>query len=224
MAVLDGTWVQVERVEDAGVEAWTQRKWCGPGRDPRIVANRVDAQGHKFLAEHEAVTLWKPPRVRSMVAPLMGVAVAYEYLVGIKTAGITLHQHDAEWKSRSGVPPNGVVARFHTALIEIVKMFICIDQLDPSFVLAIELAVRYLVFVEAAVGRNPKQPDWDGLELIVAGALSTAGSVEVPRFQEWLSGVQRDQAQIMKQGRLLRELKAAAAKAKGKKDEKDPPP
>ena len=125
------------------------------------------------------------------------------------------------------MPEKGIIAKFHHALSELLRYMICIDQCDPYHMMTAELLCRWLVSIEAAVSRNPKQPDWEGLDHIVAGKLTAAGAIEVPQFTSWLTGVQRDQAQVMKQGRLLREERAADykkrdTKGKGKGQEGEP--
>ena len=83
-----------------------------------------------------------------------------------------------------------------------------------------ELTTRYLVTVEAACDRNPKMPDWEGLDLLVSNAFTHRGAVELPKFKDWASSVQKDKAVIMKQGRLLREERAAEAKRRGQNNKK----
>jgi hypothetical protein len=95
---------------------------------------------------------------------------------------------------------------------EVLRYLVTVDQLDPTAVVSGELACRYLVMIEAACDRNPKQPDWEGLDAFVSSALNAKGAVEVPQFTSWVSGVQKDKAVVLKQGRLLREERAAEAK------------
>ena len=161
---------------------------------------------------------WRPPRVPPKDTPLTGPAVVTEFFDSLRASGNTLVQYDLGWRGRSGVPEKGVVARFHTALCEILRYFVCLDQLDPTNVMSAELVVRWLVLIENAVARNPKQPDWEGLEHVVASKVSSTGAAEVPGFMSWLTNVQKDQAQVMKQGRLLREERAAEGKRQKEKD------
>ena len=113
------------------------------------------------------------------------------------------------WRTRSGVPDRGVVAKFHTALCDILRYTISLDQLDPTNLMLGELVVRGVVLIENVVARNPKQPDWEGLEHVVASKVGVTGAAEVPTFMTWLTNVQKDQAHVMKQGRLLREERAS---------------
>ncbi len=56
---------------------------------------------------------------------------------------------------------------------------------------------------------------------MVTPALTLKGAIEVPVFNNWLSGVQKDRAVVLKQGRLLREERAAETKRGGKGSGKD---
>ena len=68
---------------------------------------------------------------------------------------------------------SGLAAWFHTALCTILRFLVTIDQLDPLNTLAAELLVRYLAMLEAACDRNPKQPDWEGLDVLIAVLATT---------------------------------------------------
>jgi len=225
LAEVDGEWLAIERVLGDQLQKWKEDKWFGPGRAPGLGPLRRDATGKPFIAEAEAMSLWRAPKGEPV--PLRGVRVSHEFFANLLAAGFTLTSHDGNWRRTSGVPERGIVARFHSAVTEVLRMMLSVDQLDPNHIICAELLVRYLVLIESATARNPKAPDWEGLDLIVNATMSSAGQVEVPKFNEWLSQVQRDTAQVMKQGRLLREERQAEAKRKGdkpKKDGKEDPP
>ena len=97
------------------------------------------------------------------------------------------------------------------------RLDITIDQLDPSQCVGCEYRIRRLLQIEAAVDRNPKVPDFEGLEMMLTSAVAPSGAVITDKFSEWLAGRQRDAAQSMKQGRLLREERAAEQKRRGGK-------
>ena len=65
--------------------------------------------------------------------------------------------------------------------------------------------VRELLRLEAAVSRNPCQPDWEGLDVVTSFVLNSRGSIETPQFVSWIVSSQRDKGFVMKQTRLLRE-------------------
>jgi hypothetical protein len=65
------------------------------------------------------------------------------------------------------------------------------------------------------VKRNPKVPDYSGLDIFMNTNTDESGAATTAAFSQWVADRQRDQAQIAKQGRLLREEKEAAAKRAG---------
>ena len=145
--------------------------------------------------------------------------MAPEFFDALRTAGKTLIQYDSDWRARSGVPDKGLVSRFHMALAEGLWLLVCVDQLDPNHTMVGEWLVRWMVMLEATTAKDPKQPDWEGLEHMVVTKIRETGAVELPQFNAWLTGVQRDHAQIMKQGRLLREERAAEKKRQNQQKE-----
>ena len=170
------------------------------------------------------MTLWRAPAVPPKDTPLPGPSVAPEFFEAIRASGKGIIEYDSNWRLRSGIPEKGVVAKFHSALTEVLRVLITIDQCDPTNLISAELLVRWVVLLETATSRDPRQPDWDGLDIMVAGKISATGAAEVTVFNSWLTNIQKDQAQVMKQGRLLREERAAANKRKqdggNKKDHK----
>ena len=221
LACIDEEWLPMQLVKDEDLEGWKLQKWTGAGRDPRITGLKMDPQGKRYISEADSMPLWKAPKEPLKDTGLQGPPVTPEYFEALRMAGRTLVSHDAAWRLKSGVPESGMAARMHTALSDVARFGICIDQLDPLNCACLELVMRYLVMTEAACDRNPRQPDWEGLEVLTTTTLTARGSVELPKFNHWVSTVQRDRAVVLKQGRLLREERVAEAKRRaGKKDDK----
>ena len=214
---MDEVWMPMSRLHPDRLQAWKLKMWTGPGRDPRLAAAREVAQ--EALNELGMVKDWLPPKALPPHFGLQGPPTVQEFFMALRAAGKTLVQYDSDWRTSSGVPARGGIARFHTALCELLRLLITIDKMDPSNIAAAELGVRWIITIERAVERNPRAPDWDGLEHAVAGRITSSGAAEVAGFMTWLSGVQRDQAQVLKQGRMLREERIAESK-RGKQDPK----
>ena len=217
LLLVDTSWVPVQRVPDDGLEAWKEAKWSGAGRDPRLAARSRLAvpASERTATEAEAAKAWRPPPKKPEQYPLAGPLVLPEFFDGLRHVGHSLAFHHADWRQRSGVPERGVIAQFHAAVCELLRFAITVDCLDPSNLAVTELTVRHVVRIEQAVARNAKMPDWEGLDEIISTRLAPSGAVEVPAFASWLSGLQRDKAQVLKQGRLLREERVAEGKRKG---------
>ena len=144
--------------------------------------------------------------------PHQGPKVSTEYLEGIVQAGQTLIQHHLDWVAKSGISEKSAVCRAHRDWANLVHDMLCRDELNLSALVCGETAVRKLCQIEMAVRRNPKQPDFEGLELYTSQVLDETGAVAATGFTNWMSQRQRDEAQILKQGRLLREERAAEGK------------
>ena len=54
----------------------------------------------------------------------------------------------------------------------------------------------------------------------MAAPMNARGALELPKLTWWGSGLQRGKAAVLKQGRLLREERAAEQKRRGNKDKK----
>ena len=135
-----------------------------------------------------------------------------EYLEALRGQGQTLVSHHHEWLRKGGVNQAGAACWEHLLLSEVGRWAIQFDQLDPSSSAAFELVFRRIVQIEAAVRRNPKVPDYSGLEVFLAANTDESGAATTVVFNQWVADRQKDQAQIAKQGRLLREEKEAEKK------------
>lgn len=128
-----------------------------------------------------------------------------EYLRSLRDGGLSFKTHHAEWLSKSGVNPHGAIARQHFSMCTGLRLMQTWDQYDVTMSAGTEYYVRSLVQLEAAVRRNPKVPDFSGLEAMMEAHFDLSGAATTDRFNQWVMEQQRTQAQISKQSRLLRE-------------------
>ena len=174
----------------------------------------------RMRSQPELLQVWsrgKPP-----FFPLDGPPVLPEFFEGMEQAGLGLVAQHAQWVRSAGLSEMSNVARWHKTLGEILRHLAFVDQLDLPQVVGAEYICRELVKVELAVERNPRAPDWDGLQLITGSRLTDTGGINLREFNSWLSSAQKDAAIVLKQQRLLREEAASSSKnnEKGKKEEK----
>ena len=101
--------------------------------------------------------------------------------------------------------PNSGSVRSHLRIGDAMAVFQQIDQLNLPAVLGIEILMRYLVQIEAAVSRIPKCPDYADLDGITGAFLSEHATLVLPNYQKWVANIQRDEAFTMKQRRLWQE-------------------
>ena len=211
---IDDQWEFMERVDPRAINEWKLTMRTGPGRDRRIACDVV-SNGTRFVTEALAIGFWvsKADDVSKVIGQhLQGPAAGREFFLQLVHSGLTIAQYHVQWRSRSGVPEGGMAARIHCTLTEILRLRITVDQLDPTQLVGAECAVRELLRLEAAVNRNPRQPDFDGLEVMVSSCLNAKGSLETPAFSAWVATTQKEQAMMMKQQRLLREERTAEAR------------
>ena len=210
---IDDVPVFMQRVDEEGLEKRKNDKYSHGAVDPRILPQQTSGD-KKFQSEWDAIERWRNNDAHTL--PFPGPKSAREWFSTLREAGLTLVIRNADFERRMGLAPEGPLAREHRAWTRALRMIVCVDQFDGSGSATVEAIVRHLICFETAVGRNPRQLDWDGLEHAGPAGITEQGVAQAPSFDQWLAARQRDHAQIFKQGRLLREERDAAAE--GKKD------
>ena len=215
-------WVFMERILVEELAAWREAKASGGGADRRVLPMARDSRGRRFRSEVDSLSLWRSEKETDF--PLPGPRVAAEFFESLRGSGQTLQQHHLDWVRKSSAGDRTAVTREHFALSEMLRVMITHDQLDVSMLAGADLMVRRLLVIEMAVARNPRAPDWDGLEVAFSMRTTETGGAHAHTFETWLSNVQKDHAQVLKQGRLLREERATRdKKTKGKKGDRGAP-
>ncbi|CAK0843119.1 unnamed protein product, partial [Prorocentrum cordatum] len=201
-ACVDEDWLAVERVLDEDLENWRLLKSTGAGRDRRTL-------GDERVNGVPVLSLTAAARASSKALrpgwPFRGDACAPELVMALVAAGIVFITHHLHWRTKSGVSATSGACRTHRRICEGLDQAICYDQLDFANCAVIEHLARWLYEVESAVRRNPKVPDFTNLDGIFAAPMAEDGRMQLPTFSKWVSSLRRDEAQIMKQGRLRSE-------------------
>lgn len=200
VVVIDGAEVFVQKCSRSGVDAIIDRA-RGSARDPRVIAPRPT--GEETVPFREAVGLlseWTPPGWK-----LQGPRAVREWLRAVRDGPGDLVLYHSEWVRRSGVHDGRAVAHIHLVICEVLRVSLQCDRLDVSSIQGYEIMVRRLIQDETAVARNPRHPDYGGLEVLMSSPLTESGMASVPAFNEWITGRLREQANIQKQTRLWHE-------------------
>ncbi|CAK0894775.1 unnamed protein product [Prorocentrum cordatum] len=92
---------------------------------------------------------------------------------------------------------------------ESVRLAIQTDQLDVTNLLSFELIMRRICQDETAVARNPRHPDYGGLEILLRAPTAEQGQASTNKLTEWATGRLKEQAAISKQTRLWNEEQRA---------------
>ena len=107
------------------------------------------------------------------------------------------YHHD--WVRNSNVPEKSAVCREHKFLLEVLRMLIEYDQIDPTCLGGVELLVRRIYQLEIAVDRNPKHPEFDGLEAPVETSTKSTGSATLPTLANWFCVLRNSRALVLGQ-------------------------
>ncbi|CAK0868029.1 unnamed protein product, partial [Prorocentrum cordatum] len=217
LVLIDDVWQTAVRVEAGGsFEEWQARARGGPGRDPRIAGDERDEEKDRFMSFRASVSKMREQAIPGW--PLKGKRATREACLALRDAGQEgWDEHHTTWVRRSGIPEKSNTAREHRMLCSVLRIMQQFDQLDLYNVAGVEYMVRRLKQLEAATRRNPRQPDFDGLDVVLDAAIDESGGFVLPAFDAWVGEQQRSEAAIMKAGRQWREETSASGS-------KDKPP
>ena len=209
---LDDVWVTAGRAA-AGLskEDWHRELRAGPGRDPRLAGDERDSMGRPFLGFSDLLERCAEPDRPGF--PLKGKRAAREAMRSIRDAGQSgWDEHHMVWARRSGIAERCGPAREHRLICMALRLFGQYDQYECSASAGVEALVRRLLQIEAATRRNPRQPDFEGLDIVLDSASDEHGSLVVADYMDWVGQQQRNEATVLKAGRQWREEQAALHK------------
>ena len=93
----------------------------------------------------------------------------------------------------------------HSVICTTFSLSIGYDTLNVLNLAFIDRTCRRLLMIERAVKRNPRAPDFEGLEMFLANGYDATGGVTTRDFDMFIAETQKNDAEIMKQTRLWRE-------------------
>ena len=91
---------------------------------------------------------------------------------------------------------------------------VCVDRLDPMRSSVAEHISRKILQQQKAIKRNPKAPDFTGLEEYDRHATGAKGEMHSPEWDKHVSELQRNQALIDRNQRLVTEERELASPKK----------
>ena len=210
---IGGTWTQCVKLE--GLTPWEDYLKilsAGPRLDCRLTGDHRDTEGRRFLTFADALLKIKPEKLIGW--PLQGSRSVKEVLTSMRDAGQAgWDDHHSTWTAKSGVGAKSSVCREHGIICVVLRIFMQFDQLDISNVAGCEYLVRRVLQIEAAVKKNPRQPDFEGLDAILDSSVDTSGAAIAPKFMAFVADIQKSQALVYKAGRLWQEEQTALKKA-----------
>ena len=209
---IEDEWTFAQLVPDKELQEWRRKKtahldprllghFTAPGSEKRFVTFETAAQ--KYAYSTKAPEGW----------PFKGDRISIETAQALLSVGRNFVAEDLEWQSKSGVHRASGTAIAHRRISEAMELFIEYDQLDITQVAGIEYLLRWWHQQEVAVRRSASCPDYSGLENMMPSQLDGGGGLALQGFTHWYAGVQRDEAQVLKQQRLMKEEQAHLAKS-----------
>eukprot|EP00971_Amphidinium_carterae_P157507 3122585-Amphidinium_carterae.2 len=136
---------------------------------------------------------------------IRGPRAVKEFLGAVADGIGDLSSYHLQWLQHSGVNEHSAVSHIHGLLCEVLRQAVSVDQINPMNLLSMEIVVRRLVQDEVAVARNPRHPDYGGLDILFDAPISSTGSAQLSGFSSWVTDRLKEEAQIMKQSRLWSE-------------------
>ncbi|CAE8717298.1 unnamed protein product, partial [Polarella glacialis] len=204
--------VFVEKVQADNLAAWTAKSVADSG-DTRLLGDHRDAAGKRKLDLPSAVAMMRESKIEDF--PLQGVRACREYLAAVSEGPGNLNSYHSEWVRLSGVNEASAVCHTHRTLAETLRLLISFDQVDLSNLAGGEQLIRWIIQIETAVERNPKLPDFSGLDIVTGASTSAEGKALAPKFGEWITERMKSRATIWKSQRLYNEERRGSGWDKG---------
>ena len=208
----EGVWTYAECVMTADRNGWLQEKRSGVGRDPRLGPTCVRPDGTPCALLKNQLPKLVSQAMTSF--PFSGPPATPEVLTGIVSSGHEPIAYHSEWVRTSGVNGQAGIAVEHSVICTTLSLAIGYDTLNVLNLAFFEQMCRRLLMIERAVKRNPRAPDFEGLEMFLANGFDATGGVTTRDFDKYIAETQRNDAVIMKQSRLWREEHHADVKSK----------
>lgn len=208
----------MEQVNVTDIEEWKSEKRIGAGRDVRLAGARMSDTAAIPLFRELAAALVPP----TTAAPVFqGPPAAAAVVKAMIASGHEPAGYQASWVSASGVSPKSGLCIEHALLVNVLYFLLCVDGLNIYSSTGVELLCRRLLQIQRAVRKNPRAPDFEGLESYTAHGLDSTGGALALEFDKHVASTQRDTAFIMKQMRLNREEQDAEGTRKSKANAKN---
>lgn len=203
-AIIEKTGEEVfaRRISASAKAAWILEKEKTKG-DLRLLGDFRDAQDRRFLEFGRGIDLMRNSDISDW--PLVGPRATKQFLQSVRSGSSDLVNYHLNWKVHSGISSYSAGVHEHRVICDALKNFLSIDQVDLSNLVGVEILTRRLIQIETATSRNPSNPDYSGLDVIMEQPLGPSGEAQVLRFSEWVGSRLKERAQVQKHARLYRE-------------------
>ena len=206
----DNEWI--EEVLESELTSYIEKKKGFLG-DVRTLGKHVDGKNKRYISLPDAMTIMTQSEMSDW--GFKGPRSVSEYLTSIRESGVDLPSYHLQWLKTSGVNPKTSLVHEHRNLIEILRLAISRDQLNPVNCMSFELVTRRLIQLEIAVSRSAHSPDFTGLDVMLENPLEESGAATTRTMDTWLTEQLKARAQIQKPARLFREEMSYGQRDKG---------
>lgn len=210
VVILDGEETFVEKVFSDDFDGWKAKR--SSSMDKRLLGKYISGKKEERPKPEPFSTLME--RVHedaSLELPQEGEKATAEYLTAIGGGPGNLVSYHAEWIRLSGVHEASNTAHVHRTVLETIRLFLHHDGINIANTAGGEQLTRWEITTEIATERNPKHPDYSGLDLVAGTAITQDGRARLPRYQKWVTETMKTRSQVWRQDRLYR----AEKKGKG---------
>ena len=147
--------------------------------------------------------------------PFDGASASNGTQQALLSVGLEWMTHSLDFTQKSGLSRDSGTARLHKYISEALVQFQSYDLLDIPNSAGCEYLVRALLGAETATRKNPVVPDYAGLDSLLVSSIDQYGVLCTTAYAKYVAGVQRDEAQVLKQSRLWNEEQIHLYKTSG---------
>lgn len=210
--IRDGTaYTFIENVRETDVGSWIADKREGAGRDARLTPLHAVSYNKRplFRTAYEGFSAEAQPDADIFQGP----GSLDELMQGITGSGLEPQDYIEKLITSSGVNPKGGTAIELRVLFFGLNLLGVHDRLNLPKLSGAEHLGRRAVQILKAIRKNPKNPDFEGLDLFLRHMEGGTATTRTPKFDKFLSETQKTEAAVSKQIRLAREEEDARRKA-----------
>ena len=140
--------------------------------DLRLLGLHTDAACKRKLPLSDVVALMKGPDFDDF--PLGGIRAAKEYHSAVSEGAGNFTFYHSEWTRLSGMSEQSAVSHVHCNVCEVLRLLHYYDQIDVSATAGGEMPTRWLIQSEISVERNPRHPDYSGIDIVISAPTTRA--------------------------------------------------
>jgi hypothetical protein len=194
-------WTTMQRVRKSDISEWKSEKATGAGRHPLLLPLTLDLEDPPLFRETN--TLSKASR--SMPGCFSGPSARKELSMAIVASGAEPPAYAAAFISATGVAPKSSVAMEFVMQMHTFWILGSLDGIDRANSATAEHVARRILQLQRAIRKNPRAPDFAGLDFYTQHVSMTTAGAPTPDFDKHVAAVQHAEAMIMKPQRLSQE-------------------